>query len=266
MLTFLARHYSYECKASAQERPYVSRPSRTQQLFNPKLMPKLTADVPDNLQKRKGLADQELAKREAERAKKRELEADDDDSDGGELPKRRRSASYDSLSGFLHLPQMPLGGSVGVRLRSDMRRGGNHMDPPVAMSGAIRQAPQGEPETTAHPTGRVRGQDRRRGISVPYTATVLPEMKLQTRSLLITAAAGDSLRALVDHRPRMKGSVIDRGLQTGQGGVEEALRETTTEKQTGIRHRITEVVIIGGKGRRHEENNGNEASAPFPRD
>ena len=43
------RHYSYECKATAHERPYVSRPSRTQQLFNPKLAPKLSSDVPNDL-------------------------------------------------------------------------------------------------------------------------------------------------------------------------------------------------------------------------
>jgi hypothetical protein len=43
------RHYSYECKAAAQERPYVSRPSRTQQLQNPKLAPKLMSDVPQDL-------------------------------------------------------------------------------------------------------------------------------------------------------------------------------------------------------------------------
>ena len=42
-------HYSYECKAAAQERPYVSRPSRTQQLLNPKLAPKLMSDVPQDL-------------------------------------------------------------------------------------------------------------------------------------------------------------------------------------------------------------------------
>lgn len=46
------RHYSYECKANAQERPYVSRPSRTQQLSNPKLVPKLTSDVPQDLLKK----------------------------------------------------------------------------------------------------------------------------------------------------------------------------------------------------------------------
>ncbi|KAI5289473.1 hypothetical protein KEM54_003795 [Ascosphaera aggregata] len=40
------RHYSYECRASTQERPYVSRPSRTKQLANPKLRPELTKDIP----------------------------------------------------------------------------------------------------------------------------------------------------------------------------------------------------------------------------
>ncbi|KAI2605860.1 zinc knuckle-domain-containing protein [Hypoxylon fragiforme] len=88
-------HYSYECKASTQERPYVSRPSRTQQLLNPKLAPKLASDVQDALAKQKGVADEELAKREAERARKRELE--DNDSEGGS-PKRKRSVSYDSVS------------------------------------------------------------------------------------------------------------------------------------------------------------------------
>ena len=41
-----AGHYSYECKAQAQERPYISRPSRSQQLLNPKLKPKLTNIAP----------------------------------------------------------------------------------------------------------------------------------------------------------------------------------------------------------------------------
>lgn len=34
-------HYSYECKASLQSRPYATRASRTQQLRNPKLKPAL---------------------------------------------------------------------------------------------------------------------------------------------------------------------------------------------------------------------------------
>ncbi|PSR81830.1 zinc knuckle-domain-containing protein [Coniella lustricola] len=38
-------HYSYECKTQPQERPYKARPSRTQQLLNPDLAPKLTNDA-----------------------------------------------------------------------------------------------------------------------------------------------------------------------------------------------------------------------------
>lgn len=38
-------HYSYECTKAKQDRPYISRPSRTQQILNPKLMPKLNNDV-----------------------------------------------------------------------------------------------------------------------------------------------------------------------------------------------------------------------------
>ncbi|KAL1586781.1 hypothetical protein WHR41_04643 [Cladosporium halotolerans] len=39
-------HFSYECTASQQDRPYISRPSRTQQLLNPKLAPKITNTAP----------------------------------------------------------------------------------------------------------------------------------------------------------------------------------------------------------------------------
>ncbi|KAK4610635.1 hypothetical protein CLAFUW4_13594 [Fulvia fulva] len=39
-------HYSYECTAPRQDRPYVSRPSRSQQFSNPKLAPKLSAVLP----------------------------------------------------------------------------------------------------------------------------------------------------------------------------------------------------------------------------
>ncbi|KAI4818580.1 hypothetical protein E4T44_10459 [Aureobasidium sp. EXF-8845] len=41
-----AGHYSYDCKAQAQERPYISRPSRSQQFLNPKLKPKLANIAP----------------------------------------------------------------------------------------------------------------------------------------------------------------------------------------------------------------------------
>lgn len=39
-------HYSYECTAAQQDRPYVSRPSRTQQLSDPKLAPKIVEAEP----------------------------------------------------------------------------------------------------------------------------------------------------------------------------------------------------------------------------
>lgn len=61
-------HYSYECKATAQERPYQSRPSRTQQLLNPKLKPKLTTEVPEDLLRKSGVADEILKKKEQERS------------------------------------------------------------------------------------------------------------------------------------------------------------------------------------------------------
>ncbi|KAK3684868.1 zinc knuckle-domain-containing protein [Podospora appendiculata] len=91
-------HYSYECKAAPQERPYVPRPSRTQQLFNPKLLPKLANAVPDALQRKKGVADEELAKKEAERARKRDLEAEEEPTSKDSPSKRRRSLSYDDDS------------------------------------------------------------------------------------------------------------------------------------------------------------------------
>ncbi|KAF2471531.1 uncharacterized protein BDR25DRAFT_20859 [Lindgomyces ingoldianus] len=88
-------HYSYECKASTQERPYKSRPSRTQQLLNPQLKPKLMTDVPSDLLRKKGVADELLAKKEEERGRKL-------NRDGDELRqpsrKRSRSVSSDSVS------------------------------------------------------------------------------------------------------------------------------------------------------------------------
>ncbi|KFY29129.1 hypothetical protein V493_02518 [Pseudogymnoascus sp. VKM F-4281 (FW-2241)] len=85
-------HYSYECKAIAQERPYVSRPSRTQQLFNPKLVPKLTNDAPQDLSGSKGKQDEQVAKKlEDDRGRKRDR--DSHDLDNQSKPKRLRSAS-----------------------------------------------------------------------------------------------------------------------------------------------------------------------------
>ncbi|KAF9637333.1 hypothetical protein BFW01_g8229 [Lasiodiplodia theobromae] len=90
------RHYSYECKASTQERPYVSRPSRTQQLFNPKLKPQLTSDVPNDLLRKKGVADETLAKKADERGRKHSR--DDDDLQSRPRKRSRSVSSYSSSS------------------------------------------------------------------------------------------------------------------------------------------------------------------------
>ncbi|KAL4868142.1 zinc knuckle-domain-containing protein [Aspergillus spectabilis] len=91
-------HYSYECKATAQERPYLARPSRTQQLQNPKLRPQLTTDVPDDGVRTKGTADALLAEREEERGRKRDLDELDSLDNLTRAAKRTRSISSSSAS------------------------------------------------------------------------------------------------------------------------------------------------------------------------
>ncbi|KAL4809733.1 zinc knuckle-domain-containing protein [Aspergillus unguis] len=91
-------HYSYECKVTAQERPYLARPSRTQQLQNPKLRPELTTEVPDDNLRTKGTADALLAQREEERGRKRQLDESHSLDNRGQPSKRTRSLSSDSAS------------------------------------------------------------------------------------------------------------------------------------------------------------------------
>ncbi|KAF9887484.1 hypothetical protein FE257_010201 [Aspergillus nanangensis] len=88
----------YECKSSAQERPYVPRPSRTQQLLNPKLRPQLTTEVPKDVLNPKGVADDILAKREEERGRKRDLDEADPLDSHIQTSKRARSISSHSVS------------------------------------------------------------------------------------------------------------------------------------------------------------------------
>lgn len=121
-LTYTERHYSYECKIAPQERPYIPRPSRTQQLSNPKLLPKLSTEVPEEFQKKcllpchtssfietrytnsycrkKGL-DEEAAKDKPEEARKEGRPERKGISSSHQSPprsSRRRSPSYDSVS------------------------------------------------------------------------------------------------------------------------------------------------------------------------
>lgn len=82
-------HYSFECKAAASERPYVSRPSRTQQLLNPSLRPALTESTPPSdavILKKKGTADEILKSKQKERERDRAL----DRSDRGRKRRRER--------------------------------------------------------------------------------------------------------------------------------------------------------------------------------
>ncbi|RGP65348.1 hypothetical protein FLONG3_9244 [Fusarium longipes] len=87
----------WQNKTTAQERPYVSRPSRSQQLRNPKLVPKLTNETLNPLEKKSGVADAELAKVDAERARKREREERDNELIES-TAKRHRSVSSHSVS------------------------------------------------------------------------------------------------------------------------------------------------------------------------
>jgi hypothetical protein len=115
-------HYTYECKTTVQERPYIKRPSRTQQLANPKLRPKLTIDSPNPAQKKEGLADAELARIEAEREHQRERRERDDEllEEGDRLSrgvgaqepinrgrKRSRSVSSGSVSSYSSRSRSP---------------------------------------------------------------------------------------------------------------------------------------------------------------
>ncbi|KAJ7582767.1 zinc knuckle-domain-containing protein [Mycena floridula] len=69
-------HFTYQCKG---QRPYVSRPSRTQQLENPtralaklKAEGKPTVEVPEEFKNKTGTADRILEAREKERSKGKE--------------------------------------------------------------------------------------------------------------------------------------------------------------------------------------------------
>ncbi|KAF8798934.1 hypothetical protein BYT27DRAFT_7228197 [Phlegmacium glaucopus] len=78
-------HFTYECKNS---RPYVTRPSRTQQLENPKLLAKLRAEgkpsveVPEEFKKPVGTANKILEAKEKERSK-------EDKGKGKETPRKK---------------------------------------------------------------------------------------------------------------------------------------------------------------------------------
>ncbi|KAF2399140.1 hypothetical protein EJ06DRAFT_531461 [Trichodelitschia bisporula] len=89
-------HYSFECKASTQERPYAARPSRTQQLLNPKLAPKLTTEVPDDLIRKPTALDNKPAHKSDDRGRKR-----------SPSPASSRSSSVSTISTVATRSQSP---------------------------------------------------------------------------------------------------------------------------------------------------------------
>ncbi|KAF8555234.1 hypothetical protein OG21DRAFT_1411151 [Imleria badia] len=72
-------HFIYECKSA---RPYVSRPSRTEMLENPKVLAKLKAEgkpsveVPEEFKKKSGTANLILEAKEKEREKQKTTGSD----------------------------------------------------------------------------------------------------------------------------------------------------------------------------------------------
>jgi len=88
-------HFIYECKF---ERPYVSRPSRTQQLESPSVLAKLktagkpSVEVPEEFKKKDGTANRILEEKAKEREKGKEKGKE------RESKKARRSSSSDSDS------------------------------------------------------------------------------------------------------------------------------------------------------------------------
>lgn len=144
-------HYSYECKAS--ERPYKARPTRTQILKNPKLLPKLSIDEEPNslLEKyalnsdyadfRTGIADKLLAEKEKEREKRARsgsvstyssrsasvstYSSDSEEEEGGDRKRVRRdsrSLSPSSHSSSERSRSRSASPAVQVRGRSRQRR------------------------------------------------------------------------------------------------------------------------------------------------
>ncbi|KAJ8509248.1 hypothetical protein ONZ45_g8560 [Pleurotus djamor] len=103
-------HYTYQCKST---RPYVSRPSRTQQLEKPNILAKLksagkpSVEVPEEFKTKTGTANKILEAKEKERAR----------DDAGPSKKRGRSSSSSSASssvllvvhGLLRASVMPPG-------------------------------------------------------------------------------------------------------------------------------------------------------------
>ncbi|KAG2101023.1 zinc knuckle-domain-containing protein [Suillus discolor] len=92
-------HFIFECKST---RPYVSRPSRTELLENPKLLAKLKAEgkpsveVPEEFKTKSGTANRILESKEQERLALEESKGKSKEEDGRARKKARRSSRSSS--------------------------------------------------------------------------------------------------------------------------------------------------------------------------
>jgi hypothetical protein len=102
---FQSGHWTYECK---NERVYISRPSRTQQLKNPKLRPEVSVgyDLDDNNNNHNDDAKEEKAKVSSKKSKRKHRSGSDSedsvfetDSDSGSSSVTGSDYSSDSSSG-----------------------------------------------------------------------------------------------------------------------------------------------------------------------
>lgn len=238
-------HYSYECKSSTQERPYASRPSRSQQLTNPKLLPKLTSDVPNDLLRKKGVADEELAKKEAERGRKRKLE---DDGYGSEPDKRSRSVlSYSSVSTISTNKSRSLSPEVGgqgytgqSQSMSGLEMTGRHRRSPSSSmsydSGAGTRGGLHEPKPPAlrEQNGNQRRSPRRarRPRSVSYTSSSSHDKPQRRQSPSRDGRGGK-------RRRRASKSPEDRGRERDSAAPRRSSRRTHSPSSSRNRSEVT---------------------------
>ncbi|OQE77409.1 hypothetical protein PENNAL_c0062G04577 [Penicillium nalgiovense] len=166
------RHYSFDCKASAQERPYIPRPSRTQQLLNPELVPKLSSDNPNELLRKEGVADELLATREEERGRKRDL--DDMTDRNSQSPGRARSLSVETIStnrSYSSSPRRNKHGAADRGRRDDSSappaksRKRRYSDSTEGSSGSVHSDPKNRPPSRERTDDR--NTRRRRRESSP---------------------------------------------------------------------------------------------------
>lgn len=253
-------HYSYECKSSTQERPYASRPSRTQQLTNPKLLPKLTSDIPNDLLRKKGVADEELGKKKAERGRKRKLE--DDGYSNGPGERSRSVSSYSSVStistnkarslspemggrGHTGQSQLMSGLEMTGKRRSSPSSSMSYTSDPDTTRRAYRTKYQANRRASPHESGR-RGSEAlrerngnrrrsphrwRRSASVSYTSSSSYDKPQKKRS---PSRDGGGKR-----RRRASRSPEDRGRERDSDGPRRSSRRTYSPSESRDRSEVT---------------------------